>query len=71
CTMCAGAILHSRIARLIYGAADPKTDACGSIVDLFSEARLNHHAVVSPNVLTAECGTLLQRFFASRRRPAL
>src|SRR5215212_4391780 len=51
CVMCAGAILHARITRLIYGAADPKTGACGSVVDLFSEARLNHHTAVSRRVL--------------------
>jgi tRNA(adenine34) deaminase len=68
CVMCAGAILHARIARVIYGAPDPKTGACGSVVDLFSEPRLNHHAQVTAGVLAAEAGTLLQRFFASRRR---
>jgi tRNA(adenine34) deaminase len=71
CVMCAGAILHARITRLIYGAADPKTGACGSVVDLFSEARLNHHTAVSPRVLAADCGALLQAFFAARRRPIL
>jgi tRNA(adenine34) deaminase len=71
CVMCAGAILHARITRLIYGAADPKTGACGSVLDLFSEARLNHHTAVSPCVLSAECGALLQAFFADRRRPIL
>lgn len=71
CTMCAGAILHSRIVRLVYGAADPRTGACGSVVDLFSEPRLNHHATVLPNVLAMECGTLLQHFFAARRRSVL
>ena len=71
CVMCAGAILHARIARVIYGAADPKTGACGSVVDLFSESRLNHHATVSPGVLALESSVLLQRFFADRRRPLL
>jgi len=71
CVMCAGAILHARIARLIYGAADPKTGACGSVVDLFSEARLNHHTAVADRVLVGECAALLQRFFAARRRPML
>src|SRR5499427_7362318 len=46
CTMCVGAILHARIARLVFGARDPKTGACGSVVDLFGEPRLNHHATV-------------------------
>ena len=71
CVMCAGAILHARIARLIYGAADPKTGACGSVVDLFSEARLNHHTAVADRVLVEDCAALLQRFFAARRRPTL
>jgi tRNA(Arg) A34 adenosine deaminase TadA len=67
CAMCAGAIMHARIARLVYGAADPKTGACGSVVDLFAEPRLNHHAEVSRGVLAAEAARLLSDFFASRR----
>jgi tRNA(adenine34) deaminase len=67
CAMCAGAIIHARLARLVYGAADPKTGACGSVVDLFAEARLNHHAQVIRSVLSAEAVELLQAFFAARR----
>jgi tRNA(adenine34) deaminase len=67
CAMCAGAIMHARIARLVFGAADPKTGACGSIVDLFGEARLNHHATVTRGVRAGECGGLLSEFFAARR----
>jgi tRNA(adenine34) deaminase len=68
CAMCAGAILHARIERVVYGAADPKSGACGSIVNLFAESRLNHHAVISGGVLAAEAGKLLQDFFSSRRQ---
>jgi len=68
CVMCAGAIMHARIARLVFGAADPKTGACGSVVNLFSEASLNHHATVSPGVLAAECGARLSAFFSQRRQ---
>lgn len=68
CAMCAGAIQHARIGRVIFGAADPKTGACGSVVDLFAEVKLNHHASVRPGVLADECGGLLSRFFAERRR---
>jgi len=67
CAMCAGAIQHARIQRLVYGAADPKTGACGSVVDLFAEPRLNHHTVVRGGVLGAESAALLSRFFAERR----
>jgi tRNA(adenine34) deaminase len=67
CAMCAGAMMHARIARVVYGAADPKTGACGSIVDLFAEARLNHHAEVTGGVLADECGALLKAFFQARR----
>jgi len=62
-----GAIQQARISRLVYGAADPKSGACGSVVDLFAEPRLNHHTHVRSGVLAEECGTLLTRFFAERR----
>jgi tRNA(adenine34) deaminase len=67
CVMCAGAIMHARVARVVYGAADPKTGACGSVVNLFAESRLNHHAVVEGGVMAEECGALLSEFFRSRR----
>lgn len=67
CAMCAGAIMHARIARVVFGAADPKTGACGSIVNLFAESRLNHHAEVTQGILADECGRILSDFFASRR----
>jgi tRNA(adenine34) deaminase len=67
CAMCAGAIMHARVTRMVFGAADPKSGACGSVVDLFSESRLNHHAQVRGGVLGDECGTLLRDFFAARR----
>lgn len=70
CVMCAGAMMHARLARVVYGAADPKTGACGSVVDLFAEQRLNHHAEVTGGVLAGECGTMLSSFFAERRRLA-
>lgn len=67
CAMCAGAMQHARIKRLIYGAADPKTGACGSVVDLFGEPKLNHHTTVRGGVLARECGELLSTFFSERR----
>jgi tRNA(adenine34) deaminase len=67
CLMCAGAIMHARIARLVYGASDPKTGACGSVLNVFSEQRLNHHAEVVAAVLADECGLMLSNFFALRR----
>lgn len=68
CAMCAGAILHARIARVVYGARDYKTGVHGSVVDLFAVERLNHHTEVQGGVLTEECGQLLSDFFADRRR---
>ncbi|MGA7595191.1 MAG: tRNA adenosine(34) deaminase TadA [Gallionella sp.] len=67
CLMCAGAIMHARIARLVYGASDPKTGACGSVLNVFSEQRLNHHAEVVSGILADECGSMLSNFFALRR----
>lgn len=67
CAMCTGAIQHARIARLVYGASDPKTGACGSVVDLMAESRLNHHAEVEGGVMAPECGAVLSAFFAARR----
>ena len=67
CVMCMGAIFHARIERVVYGASDLKTGACGSIIDLPAETRLNHHAEVVGGILADECGGLLSGFFAQRR----
>ena len=67
CAMCAGAMQHARIKRLIFGAPDPKTGACGSVVDLFAEPRLNHHTAVRAGVLADESRRLLSSFFVERR----
>jgi tRNA(adenine34) deaminase len=68
CAMCAGAIMHARVSRVVYGAADPKSGACGSVVDLFAENRLNHHATIVGGVMAEEAASLLQDFFSARRR---
>lgn len=68
CAMCAGAMMHARIARVVFGASDPKTGACGSVLNLFAERRLNHHAELTGGVLADECGTMLSDFFAERRQ---
>ncbi len=67
CAMCAGAIMHARVGRVVYGAADPKTGACGSVVDLFANAKLNHHATVVSGMLADECSARLRTFFSQRR----
>ena len=67
CAMCSGAIQHARIARLVYGASDPKTGACGSVVNLMSEPKLNHHTEVLGGVLAEQCGAVLTTFFKQRR----
>ena len=67
CLMCAGAIMHARIARVVFGASDAKTGACGSVLNPFTEARLNHHTTIRGGVLAQECSVLLSDFFAQRR----
>lgn len=68
CAMCSGAIQHARIAKVIYGASDPKTGACGSVVNLMAEPKLNHHTDISGGVLAKECGMILSNFFSARRK---
>lgn len=70
CAMCAGAMMHARLARVVYGAADPKTGACGSIVNLFEQEKLNHHTELVGGVMAQECGAMLKDFFATRRAEA-
>jgi tRNA(adenine34) deaminase len=67
CTMCAGAMLHARVDRIVYGAADPKTGAAGSVLDVFSSKQINHQTVVEGGVMAQECGQLLRNFFKERR----
>jgi tRNA(Arg) A34 adenosine deaminase TadA len=68
CAMCAGAILHARIARLVYAAPDPKAGACGSVLSVMNHPQLNHKVEVLPNLLAEECGLLLTSFFRKRRQ---
>lgn len=67
CAMCSGAMQHARIAKLVYGASDYKTGACGSVVNLMAEPKLNHHTAVLGGILAEECGTVLSNFFKQRR----
>ncbi|MBX3616769.1 MAG: tRNA adenosine(34) deaminase TadA [Nitrosomonas sp.] len=70
CAMCIGAIFHARIQRLVFAATDPKTGACGSVIDLTMESRLNHHLRVTAGVLAPEASKLLTQFFVQRRKLA-
>ena len=70
CAMCAGAIVLARLGRVVYGASDPKAGACGSVLDVIREPRLNHRAEVTAGVLAEACGEILREFFARRRREA-
>ena len=67
CAMCAGAMVHARIARVVYGAADPKSGAAGSVFNLLESSTLNHRAQITRGMLAQECGDILRRFFESRR----
>jgi len=68
CAMCAGAIVLARMGRLVYGALDPKAGACGSVLDVIHEPRLNHRVEIVSGVLAEECGAVLKEFFAAKRR---
>ncbi len=68
CAMCAGAMIHARIARLVYGAADPKAGAAGSVLTVLNHPQLNHRLVITPYILHDRCGELLRSFFETRRR---
>ena len=70
CAMCVGAMIHARLKRVIFGAYDPKTGACGSVVDLFMQKELNHHTTVTGGVLQDDCSAMLKAFFAERRKQA-
>ena len=67
CAMCAGAMLHARVGRVVYGAADPKTGAAGSVLDVFSSKQINHQTSSEGGVMREECGQLLRDFFKERR----
>ncbi len=71
CLMCSGAIFHARISRVVFGARDPKTGVAGSVLDLYAESRLNHHARIEGGVLAEECGSMLSAFFSARRQRSL
>ena len=70
CVMCSGAMMHARLARVVYGAADPKTGACGSVLNLFEQEQLNHHTLRVGGVLAEEASAMLRGFFAERRAAA-
>ena len=67
CTMCAGAMLHARVERVVFGAADPKTGAAGSVLNVFSEKQINHQTQVEGGIMREECGQILRDFFKERR----
>jgi tRNA(adenine34) deaminase len=70
CAMCSGAMMHARLARVVYGAADPKTGACGSVLNLFEQEKLNHHTELVGGIMADEASAMLRGFFAERRAAA-
>jgi tRNA(adenine34) deaminase len=70
CVMCSGAMMHARLAKVVFGASDPKTGACGSVLNLFEQEQLNHHTEIVGGVMAEECGAMLKNFFAARRAAA-
>lgn len=70
CAMCVGAMIHARLKRVVFGAYDPKTGACGSVIDLFMQKELNHHTTVTGGILQDDCSAMLKAFFAERRKLA-
>jgi tRNA(adenine34) deaminase len=70
CVMCSGAMMHARLAKVVFGASDPKTGACGSVLNLFEQEQLNHHTEIVGGLMAEECGAMLKNFFAARRAAA-
>jgi len=70
CAMCSGAMMHARLARVVYGATDPKTGACGSVLNLFEQEQLNHHTELVGGIMAEEASAMLRGFFAERRAAA-
>jgi tRNA(adenine34) deaminase len=71
CAMCAGAMIHARLARLVYGASDPKAGAAGSVLQVLNHPRLNHKLQITPGILNDKCSEILKKFFRARRSASI